>query len=181
MSLAAEETVMLRFDEDFIRRWSGRYAVGAREQRLFAKVGPSAVQRGFLTSPDLAEIGRWKTARATSYLARNDQDLVEDVTRIAFAPETPDRLRHRILCLLEGVGHPMASAILTVWRPDEHTVLDYRAVEALQELARHGLLASDPPGGYRRALPDYWAYLQLYRPVAEQHGVSYRDLDLAPV
>jgi len=73
----------------------------------------------------------------------------------------------------------MASAILTVWRPAENTVLDYRAVEALQELARRGVLGSDAPKGRQGALPGYWAYLQIYRPIAERLGVSCRDLDRA--
>ncbi len=52
-------------------------------------------------------------------------------------------------------------------------------VEALQELAKRGILGSDPPGGQPRALPDYWAYLQVHRPVADRLGVSYRNLDRA--
>lgn len=73
----------------------------------------------------------------------------------------------------------MASAILTVWRPTEHTVLDYRVVEALQELAQRRVLDSDPPEGQRGALPGYWTYLQVYRPIAEHLGVPFRDLDRA--
>jgi hypothetical protein len=173
---------VLHLDENFVRDWKNRYLteeLSKRELELFERTGPAAARRGCLTSVDLADIGRWKTPRAASYLARNDPTLVADVTRVAFAPETPDRLRHRILCLLEGVGHPMASAILTVWRPEEHTVLDYRAVEALQELAKRGVLGSDPPEGRRGALPGYWTYLQAYRPIAERLGVTFRDLDQA--
>jgi len=173
---------MLPFDMNFVRYWSGRYRaeeLSDREQEIFEQVGPAAARRGYLTSDDLAKIGRWKTQRATSYLARNEPSLVEDVTRIAFAPQTPDRLRHRILGLLAGVGPPMASAILTVWRPDEHTVLDYRVVEALQELRNRGVLNSDAPGGSRRALPGYCAYLQAYRPIADELSANYRDLDRA--
>jgi hypothetical protein len=182
MDPSAEEMVVLRFDEDFVRYWSGQYLsdeLSNRERRLFAEVGPSAAQRGYLASADLAEIGSWKTRRVKSYLARNDYDQIEDVTRVAFALGTPDRLRHRILCLLAGVGHPMASAVLTVWRPNEHTVLDYRSMEAFRELARRRVLEADPPEGRRGVLPDYWAYLRFYRAIAERLGVSYRDLDRA--
>lgn len=177
--LTQKEAAVLLFDRHFVRDWSERYPVSDREQRLFARVGPAAASRGYLTSQELAEIGRWKSRRATGYLAQNDQTLVEDVTRVAFAPDTPDRLRHRILCLLRGIGQPIASAILTVWKPGEHTVLDYRVVEALQQLAKRGILGSDLPGGEPGALPDYWAYLQVYRPVADRLGVSYRKLDRA--
>jgi hypothetical protein len=88
-------------------------------------------------------------------------------------------MRHHILCILDGVGHPMASAILTVWEPEEHTVLDYRAVEALQELKQRGALDSELPPGQRRAYPGYWTYLQAYRSIARSVGVSFRDLDRA--
>ncbi len=37
------------------------------------------------------------------------------------------QIRHQILCLPGGVGVPMPSAILTVWKPDKHTILDRRA------------------------------------------------------
>ncbi len=172
---------MLSFDPDFVRHWSDRYVaeMPRLEQTLLDDIGPASAVRGHMTPDDLEQVGRWKAARATGYLARNEPALVEDVTRVAFATDTPDRLRHRILCLLAGVGHPMASAILTVWRPAENTVLDYRAVEALQELAKRGVLDSDAPKGRRSALPDYWTYLQLYLPIAERLGVSCRDLDRA--
>src|SRR5579863_6427943 len=42
--------------------------------------------------------------RVGGYLARNEAALVADVTRVAFTAETPDHLRHRILCILDGVG-----------------------------------------------------------------------------
>jgi hypothetical protein len=45
----------------------------------------------------------------------------------------------------------MASATLTIWNPAQHTILDYRAVEALQELAQRKALGLDPPEGWRGA------------------------------
>lgn len=89
---------------------------------------------------------------------------------IAFEPHTPDRLRHRILGLLHGVGDPVASAILTVWLPDEHTVLDYRALAALQKL-RELHRIGDAPGGTRARLPAYWTF--------RRHVLALRD-SIAP-
>ncbi len=155
----------LRFDQEFVRYWSGRYLaseLGTRELQLLNEIGPTVAQRGYLTSPELGEIGRWKAVRATGYLAKNEPEMVEDVTRVAFAHDSPERLRHRILGLLTGVGDPMASAILTIWKPEAHTVLDYRAVDALQDLAKRGVLGSEAPEGGRGSLPDYWTYLQRY-------------------
>lgn len=88
-------------------------------------------------------------------------------------------MRHHILCILDGVRHPMASAILTVCEPEYHTVLDYRVVEALQELKKRRVIDLEPPPGQRGALPGYWTYLQAYRPIARSIEVGLRDLDRA--
>jgi hypothetical protein len=88
-------------------------------------------------------------------------------------------MRHRILGILNGVGHPMATAILTVWKPQTNTILDYRVVEALHRLKERGAVDVEPPQGRRGAIPGYWTYLQVYRVIASSVDVSFRDLDRA--
>lgn len=83
-----------------------------------------------------------------------------------------DWMRHHVLCILAGVGQPVASAILTIWKPETQTVLDVRAVAALQAL---GELQPTKTGG----LPDYWNYLERFREVASDLHVTHRDLDRA--
>ncbi len=174
---------MISFDADFVAHWSDRYVTeemrDGRELRLLEQVGPAIATRGYLTRDELGEIGRWKSRRSTGYLARNTPSEVEDISRLALTDATPGWLRHRVLSMLIGVHAPMASAVLTVWRPSDQTVLDYRAVEALQELATRGVLGSDPPRGGRGNLPGYWTYLQAYGPIADHLGVSFRSLDRA--
>lgn len=64
----------------------------------------------------------------------------------------------------------MAGALLMVWNPERHTVLDVRPVAALERLQRGGLLEEVPEreGLY---LP-YPAYLQCWREIAKRLGVS---------
>ena len=112
-------------------------------------------------------------------MAKHTEDTTAGVTGLALAPTTPDWMRHHVLRILDGVGPPMASAILTVWEPEHQTVLDYRAVEALQELKKRGALDLEVSPGKRGALPGYWTYLQAYRPIAKSVGVGFRDLDRA--
>jgi hypothetical protein len=173
--------LLLAFDRDFVRLWSDRYVAGmpGTEQELLGEVGPRFAARGHMTPAELCQVGHWKSSRAAGYLARNEPVLVADVTRVAFAADTPDRLRHRVLCILDGVGQPMASAILTIWNPAQHTILDRRAVEAFRELRRREAPGLSPLAGGRGSLPDYWAYLQVFLPVARRLGVSCRDLDRA--
>lgn len=80
--------------------------------------------------------------------------------------------RSSILTALEGVGDAMASALLTVWRPDRYTIYDWRAVETLR-LAGH--LA-----GTRRA-PPFGLYLETCRRLAADSGLGddLRSLDRA--
>jgi hypothetical protein len=114
-----------KLDRTFVRRWSRAYVDGQTEQEstteawLFAEVGAQARRRGYLTSDELFAVGEWKSPRARSRLRSNPPDLVELVTRRAF--EAPDE-RLTVLTSLQGVGEPMASAILSVWDPSRYTV-----------------------------------------------------------
>jgi hypothetical protein len=98
-------------------------------------------------------------------MGRNCDEDIEDVTRLALA--APERLRHRVLDLLGGVGVPVASALLTVCQPTRFTVIDYRAIETLQA---HGEL-----DGW----PSYPDYLQVCRALADRVGTDLRTLDRA--
>jgi hypothetical protein len=128
----------MRLDQSFVDHWSDRYVneeLSSLECELLTTTHLAIAERGYLTADDLQKIGTWKAARATGYLARNEKDAIADVTRVALTPPTPDWMRHRILGILDGVGHPMASAILTVWKPQDNTILDYR-VSAVTLLSR---------------------------------------------
>jgi hypothetical protein len=154
-------------DRRFVDHWAGRYVADTSktERELFDEVGPRARRRGFYTRDELMLVGEWKSPRARPRLASNSDEDVEDVTRLAF--EAPDRFRHCVLEFLAGVGTPIASALLAVWHPDEHTVFDVRASGALRAL---GELAPDAT---------YLAYVEQCRSVAARIDVSLRDLDRA--
>jgi hypothetical protein len=162
---------------DFVTRWSERYAINAVERELLNEIGPMAARRGYFMKDELAKVGEWKSPRVRSRLARNSPADVEDITRMSLA--APERLQHRVLGLLQGVGDPVASAILTVWAPDRHTVLDFRATEALDDLHRLGALGETPPTHPDGYLPDYLNYMQFCRTIAGHLGVGLRDLDRA--
>jgi hypothetical protein len=170
---------MFTFDKNFVADWASRYKVDDLERELLGPVSRAVNARGYLIGDELTKIGRWKATRSTGYLAKNDEGFVSDVTAVAFAETTPDSIRHRILAILDGVGSPMASAILTVWQTDRFTVLDFRVVEALQRLTQLGLLGFLAPEGRRGALPGYGAYMAVYRLLADRLGVPYRELDQA--
>jgi hypothetical protein len=169
-------------DHAFVGHWSSLYEkeeLGTRERELLSTTHSAVTSRGYLTATELEEIATWKAQARVLGVLEADDTTVRDVTSVAFASSTPEWMRHHILCILSGVRHPMASAILTIWDPQAHTVMDFHAVEALQELKQRGALDLDPAPGSRTDMPGYWTYLKAYRKIAARVGVGLRDLDRA--
>jgi hypothetical protein len=164
-------------DRTFVARWERRYEVNDIEEELLTTVGQSVARAGFYTKTDLAKVAEWKSPRVRRRIERNAEADVKEVTQLALA--APDHLKHRILGLLDGVGDPVASAILTIWNPQRYTVLDVRVVTALDALHESGAIAEVPPPHVKGALPDYPAYLQCCRTLAHRLRVGLRDLDRA--
>jgi hypothetical protein len=132
------------------------------------------VARGFLELEELLKIAHWKAHRAKGYIRRNDPERVQAVTGQAFAEEDPC-LSVRLLDHLHGIGVPMASAILTVWKPDTFTVID---VNAWASLRRLGLLPRLTRPDSSFVYPEtYPPYLQLCQKIATDLAVPLRTLD----
>ena len=89
----------------------------------------------YLTKQELEEILRWKLrgqyGRQENRRALNTDELIRAVTGVALTVEHPNKeyeleLRMNLLCVLRGVGVPVASAVLAISYPDEYAVLDFR-------------------------------------------------------
>ncbi|MEU7754296.1 hypothetical protein [Micromonospora sp. NPDC049171] len=135
------------------------------EREVLDEVGPAVAKRGYYNRGDLRKVALWKSPRSTGYIDRNGDSDIEDLTRIALA--APERLRHRLLCLLDGVGVPIASALLTACEPSVFTVIDYRAIDTLRA---HGELSQRP---------SYTSYLQVCSELAKRLDTDLRTLDRA--
>lgn len=167
----------MHLDQAFVHQWCGQ--PGSSEVQLFTVAHAAIATRGYLTPVELEEIAMWKAGQRVLHALERDEDTIMDVTRVALAADTPGWLRHHVLRILGGVQHRVASAILTVWDPLTHTVLDFRVVEALEELKRRRAVQYGPSLGSRDHMPGYWTYLMVYRPVAGSVGVGHRALDRA--
>ncbi|MFG2049915.1 hypothetical protein ACGFIW_21115 [Micromonospora sp. NPDC048935] len=150
---------------DFVLYWSDRYQVRPLETDVLDVVGPAVAKRGYYNRSDLRQVVLWKSPRSTTYIERNSDSDIEDLTRMALA--APERLRHRILCLLDGVGVPIASALLMACEPSAFTVTDFRAIETLRA---HGELSQQP---------NYMSYLQVCTDLAKRANTDLRTLDRA--
>ncbi|SPM43353.1 hypothetical protein MNAB215_5579 [Mycobacterium numidiamassiliense] len=103
-------------------------------------------------------------------MASNTDEMIRDITSTALAAPMP--IQHRILTLLNGVGVPMASSLLMVWRPEEHTVIDVRAVKSLVVYRE---IADPTPKPY----PSYMEYVKVCRGISQRCARSLRTVDRA--
>ncbi len=161
-------------DAEFVRTWSARYLTESRtlerenERELLEEVGPKVAARGYYARSEFLKVGQWKSPRSMTYMKRNSGDDIEDVTRAALG--APERLQHRFLVILDGVGVKMASALLMIANPIRFTVFDFRALETLEHHRELG-------EGFKS--DDYMSYLRLCHGLAARVGTDLRALDRA--
>lgn len=157
----------LRFKKIAISGWAGQYSV-EYDAELETGPAPQVRQRGYLLKPEFERFCRWKTPRSQKLVASNSAEYVEAVTQTALS--TPnEQLRIEVLLLLSGVRWPTASVILHFCHAERYPILDYRALWSL------GMNAN--PAKYNFDL--WWAYTSFCRELADEAGVSMRELDRA--
>ena len=152
-------------DSAFVQQWAAMYSP-TYDQHVLEDVSPAVRARGNYTREELLAVCRWKSPRVSGLVTRNSDADIEELTGVALG--APERLRHRVLTLLEGVGVPVASALLMVSDPESFTVIDFRSLHALRA---HGELADDRPA--------YFPYVLRCREIAQRVGTTLRELDRA--
>jgi hypothetical protein len=109
----------------------------------------------------------WKTnGRGRSRLRLNKPEEVRDALWLAHVAKTP-RASIAVLMGLHGVDVPVASSVMAMVSPTTHTVIDYRALEALDY------------DGPNRSLSFYLHYRTYCEKLAAEWDLSLRDLDRA--
>lgn len=160
-------------DADWITGWGKKYP--PESDNVLNAIHGSVHARGYYDRDDLLTVGQWKLTgsywpRHCKTMDRNTDDMIRDVTRTALT--APLSIQHRVMCLLAGVGEPVASALLMAWDDAVHTVIDRKAVKSLQA---HGEIAPTPEG----ALPPYLEYLDVCQRIRQRCGCGLRVLDRA--
>ena len=154
----------LQFPSSDILSYSKRYKfqgdLAAREtgQRIYA---------GDCSRANLLTIFEWKTkGRGRSRPnANSDEDIAEALKLACLA--TTARAAISVLCGLEGVNIPVASAILTAVKTNIYTIIDFRATEAL------GQRSNSP------SMDFYLQYLAACKDLSVKNNISLRELDRA--
>jgi hypothetical protein len=89
-----------------------------------------AIRNGDRSLETLKKIVHWKSPRVVHHLETNDHGKIK--TALDVAVDHADTLKAlKELQELKGVAIPVASAILTAIHPDRYTIIDFRALEAL--------------------------------------------------
>lgn len=102
-----------------------------------AFIAGKAIAKRDFSQKNLYAIFKWKTRdRGKSRIKQNTAAEVEDALGLALAAKEP-RFAIAVLTGLHGIQIPVASAIMTTIKPDEYTVIDFRALEALGETTNY--------------------------------------------
>lgn len=155
----------------------------------FSSISEHLQSRGHLTKAELLEIGRWKVqgGRIDRHIEKNAPEAVKEQSRAAFTADD-DATRIAALAELSGVRVPVASTIVTMWKPAEHAVIDYRALRALPAAKPHILDHTDYDEfadflelfrTYGSDPSAYTFYIDHIRELAAQNDLIPREVDMA--
>lgn len=162
----------LRITSEFIARYAPRYVITELEERLLTKDAKKARKKERLKYKSLLRFAEWKAVAVlpilTSYSDKTTQKDIEYLTFLALEEDTPDRWRIPILSIIDGVGKPFASAILSAVYPADFALMDARSVGVLFDA---GLLETK-----NTARVPYEDYLGVVRMIASEANVSLHEV-----
>lgn len=142
----------------------------ALERRLFDEIGPRIRADGHAMKADLDQVTRWRAQRASGFVARNDPDEVVEITRLAFDAGRTDRVRLKLLTLLDGISERTAALLLAIWDPDRYVAWDDSGARLLVSAGRLS----------ESTLPASWpAYLTAVHDLAAETAQSPRSVEKA--
>ncbi len=132
----------------------------------------SAMERGYLTKPQLVKVCRWKSPRAIKHIRRNREKTIKRITKAAFGTRSEQK-KLDFLTRLSGVSIPMASSILMLTNPQRYGVIDIRVWQLLYKM---GTVTANPDGvGFD--FKQWYRYLMIIRYFARKYKVGARDIE----
>jgi len=147
-----------------------RYTTGLEE-----KLREKFQKNRFVTKEDLQEIIRWKfqgqlkgrqllnLKRLTTF----NLSAVEKISKLAFEVNS-DKLRIKLLTVIDGVGLAVASVVLTFYDPDHYGVLDFHAWNGLFKNSKKVFTEKD-----------CLEYFNKLREISKKLGLPCRDIEKA--
>jgi endonuclease III len=157
---------------------------------LFGSISTAIQSRGYqLTVEELLRISRWKlqSSRNDTNIKKNTSETVTQQTQAALEASTNTEAIEA-LTELSGVGVPVASTILTVAKPSQYAIIDYRAFRGLVG-AKSDIIDSTEYSEYaefiehfrryQKSPESYEYYMNHVREIADTAGLSARQVDMA--
>jgi hypothetical protein len=109
--------------------WTGMSDAQRDEEKNTFEAG-LAIREGDRTPATLQTIVHWKSPRIVPLFKKNSTEEVKAALDVAVSHTTVAEAMVALI-KLQGVGIPVASAILTAIYPERYTVIDFRALETL--------------------------------------------------
>ena len=188
---------MKKYEEDYPMETAGNYPIFVDEKGVgheekspyFESMSAMLRKRGYLLKKEFVSIGKWKTVRQRRRYENNCDEEVERITKKALIAPRKDKVK--ILAQLEGVGIPVASAILTVVYPKEYCVIDYRTWRVLLWLDMLTKKPSFQFGLYKEysefldkygqygTINTYLYFLEQLKKIGEKRNMTPRQVEMA--
>ena len=172
--MTAENKMQFPFtNQKEILHWEALYIKAQKEERQrqeedVRKIKCSVADKGYLTKCELMEMGGWKRHTLPSQMVNNPVGHVEKITAAAFRPGD-DWEKLEKLIDIDGVGQPVASAILHLYDPERYPIFDPHALYSIR------IKKKDVEGDKK-----FWKeYVKFCREKADCHDVCMRTLDRA--
>ena len=149
------------------------------EDYLFGEVHQRFKERKTLSQEDFFAIVVWKSNRAKTRVRNGVKKLGKSIEIVIHEIDgVVDFEKVKQLTSIDGIGIPIASAILAVCYPDNFTVVDYRAKASLRNI--DSSKASSISGDPSQNIQAYLDYNQICKALAaQQDDLSLRDFDRA--
>lgn len=138
------------------------------ENYLFKVIGPRVKKRGHFLFSEFYKICMWKSSRPKQRYI-NNKNKIERISKSAFG-EGDEKRKMEILCHLNGVSVPTASALLTIVYPEKYAVIDIRCLEMMRKTEKISKYPS---------IKTWLKYLDIMRAWSKENSVTPREMDMA--
>lgn len=146
----------------------------------FTTISKFLQRRRHIRKPEFLSMTLWKTRRQWKRYKANIDEEIQMTTKWAMVVPA-DRLKLAILTTLNGIGVPVASAVLTMIYPDKYCVIDFRTWRVLKHLS--SALGSEypkRPKSYEYStINSYLSFLDKIRKIAKERGTTPRKIEMA--
>lgn len=101
----------------------------------FENISKIISKRGYLTRDEFISIGNWKSDRPINYYEKNTDEQIKEITqKVLLEKDIIQKIKLLMSPNLKGVQIAVASAILTVFHPEQFCIIDKRAWRAMKWL-----------------------------------------------